>query len=449
MSNLRQMIISHISERKEIWTKLLTTTYILTQLDRIGQMGINERKGVPGLWGHSYVRTYYNWAGTPPSSAAQMEGGIATSYFVLKNLNRYLQRLDTKLAPNIRRDLSIFFINRTKPSGVGIQTTSLRSTQEVAVNLRHTCFGYLIMREIEPLDESRAEFVNAIKTAASFILRPISQDELIGSLIDESWPIGGIAAYIAAREHLFRSHYGRQWAVEEKRVWPGVKRRLIDAVIKLDSKRLNIISNSLGSKNQKDEEWLTEHFPFWHPINGLSVLRLHSTIGCISLIGRDLANKPAGQARIRNIIHDLRRQVLDSPDKAPRFASDSTGPPSVAAACAMLEILLGPWIEPTAEDAELIFTILTFLENRWDDHSVYTDYWTEFTAPLLDLEELHMGLGSHSGLAYTEGNKILDEVNKHQSNAGSSSIESEVVPDLATLTKIIPIALGNRSIYAI
>jgi hypothetical protein len=93
----------------------------------------------------------------------------------------------------------------------------------------------------------------------------------------------------------------------------------------------------------------------------------------------------------------------------------------------------------------LSFTILTSFENTCNDYYVYTDYWREFTAPLLDLEELHVGLGSHSQLAYTKGNKILDAVNKRQSNAGGTSIESEIFPDL---TKIIPIALGNRSIYA-
>lgn len=431
MDKSRQQIAAYFSDRRTEWADILISTYVLVQKDRIGYVGLSERRGVPGIWGHSYVRTYYNWVGkTPPDTSAQ-EGGIASSYYVIKALSAHRQLFEAELPKIALKETIDFFIARTKVSGVGIHALDVRGNPGIQTNLRHTCFGYLAMCELSALSEKNTKLEKAIVNAASSILKEVAFEELIEAWLSDSWPVGAIASYIAARDHLFNSPLGRQWAHDEGRIWPGVRKRLFDALIQLEGKRLEVLT----SQNDTGMPMLVEHFPFWHPIYNLPVLRLHSTLGCLSLVGTGIADSAIGQGRIRSIVDELCCEVLDSADKAPRFAPSS--PPSIAAAFAMLEILLGPWFNPSIEDLELIFSILSFVERNWRNPSVYQDYWTEFTAPLLSLPELSRGLNDKFFWAIERGHELMNSLDDYEQNP---TIPNGNFEDLA---KIIQVALGG------
>src|SRR5207244_1745562 len=90
-SNKASIINEYFSDHQEGWSEFVLSTYVIAQRDRIGRYGIDSRDGLPALWGHSYVRTYYDWANTPPPNRECMEGGIATSYYVVNSLTEFLR----------------------------------------------------------------------------------------------------------------------------------------------------------------------------------------------------------------------------------------------------------------------------------------------------------------------------------------------------------------------
>ena len=396
MNKVRAAVIERISAKHEVWSDILKSTYTLVEKDRIGEFGIKERNDVPGVWGHSYVRTYYNWMKIVPKSIVQMEGGIATSYYVLRSLNNYLRRFNTTLGAETIADLCKFMSARTTTEGVGIKTTTDRGIEKIDVNLRHTCFGFLIMREIisSSRDQSiHSKLKNLIASVASNILEPLPKKKLLDSWLNETWPVGGIAVYIAAHDNLLNARIKENDKnyQQKNKVWIEVRERLFDTLAVLNSNQLDIIG-LLTSDNKKR---LIDHMPYWHPIKDVPVLRLHSTLGCLELVGTEISKRDSGRNRINSIVKVLREQVMDNDDKAPCFKPYNE--PSFGAACAMLVMTLGQWYEPTDEDKEYVFSLLSFMEDNWNNPDVYGDYWTEFTAPILDLDEIHAGL-AHSPL---------------------------------------------------
>jgi hypothetical protein len=326
------------------------------------------------------------WAGSQPPARELMEGGIATTYYVVAALNRLLKRAGGSWRKSDLNEITVFFDRRTRSDGVGVLTMDTRGIAKIATHLRHTCYGYLIMAELAGVQGAPTKLNQLAEVSATALARAISRDELLGEWIIESWPVGGIASYIASRDHLYASKYAHVWVPRERRCWPGVRERMLDSLAQLSSTQLSRV----GATKEKGKNEFDEHTPFWHPIKDAVVLRLHSTLGCLSLVGKDLAAREVGRKRIEEIVKELHRQLFSDPEHAPRFSP--TSPPSLSAACAMLKMVLGPWYEIADEDGEFIIMILDFIRSHWREPAVYSDYWTEFTAPILQLDDLIAGL---------------------------------------------------------
>jgi len=55
---------------------------------------------------------------------------------------------------------------------------------------------------------------------------------------------------------------------------------------------------------------------------------------------------------------------------------------------------------------------------RWRDREAYGDYWTEFTAPLLQLDEMFAGLDT--GGLVRSGERLLDLFEASEGHAGAA-----------------------------
>jgi hypothetical protein len=437
MTDTRRAVAEYVSLHHEEWSRFLLSTYVLAQRDRIGRDGDEFRNGLPAIWGHSYVRTYYMWANSPPPERALMDGGVATSYYVIKALSSLLQRASGVWRTAALNEIAAFFVSRTTPAGVGVLTMDPRGIPKIATHLRHTCYGYLIMAELAESPGAPAELRQQAEVSAAALAQPMSKDELLREWILESWPVGGIASYIASHDHLNTSSYSRVWSPREKRYWPGVRERMLDALAHLTSTQLSRI----GATKEKGKKEFDEHMPFWHPIKEDEKLRLHSTIGCLSLVGKDLAKREFGRKRIEDTVKELRRQILTDQEHAPRFSPDS--PPSLSAACAMLKMVLGGWYKPTAEDREFIFNVLDFIRLNWREPNVYSDYWTEFTAPILQLEGI-LDDPDAAGLVQ-RGELILSLLEMPAEDIDLSSLSESDSEMFKILLRIMPVALGLPS----
>lgn len=434
MTDIRAAVAEYVSLHHEEWSRFLISTYILAQRDRIGQDGDEFRNGLPAIWGHSYVRTYYMWANSPPPERALMDGGVATSYYVVKALSSLLKRAGNVWKMSALNEITAFFVNRATPAGVGVLTMDPRGIPKIATHLRHTCYGYLIMAELAETPGAPAELKKLAEISAAALTRPLSRDELLREWILESWPIGGIASYIASRDHLYASSYNHVWAPRERRCWSGVREKMLDALAQLTSTQLS----QIGATKEKGKKEFDEHMPFWHPIKDDVKLRLHSTLGCLSLVGKDLAKREFGRKRIEDIVKELRRQIINDQEGAPRFSPDSSA--SLSAACAMVKIVLSDWYEPTAEDKEFIFSLLDFIRLNWRDPDVYSDNWTEFTAPLLQLGELFTDLGAAE--LVQRGEQILSLLEVPSGDVDLASLSEKDKEIFNVLLKISPVALG-------
>jgi hypothetical protein len=208
---------------------------------------------------------------------------------------------------------------------------------------------------------------------------------------------------------------------------------MLDALACVTSTQLSVS----GATKEEGKPWFDEHSPFWHPIKDAEILRLHSTLGCLSLVGQELAAREVGRQRIGSIVAELRDQLERDPEGAPRFAKGA--PPSLAAACAMLKLVLGAWYEPTAADREFVFKILDFIRLRWKDPEVYGDYWTEFTAPLLQLDEMFVGLDV--GGLVKSGERLLDAFEAFGDDA-AAALGAEDGEAYGVLSRVRASALG-------
>jgi hypothetical protein len=364
-----------------------------------------------------------------------MEGGIATTYYVVAALNSLLKRASVPWRGSVLDEITAFFERRTKSDGVGVLTMDARGMPKIATHLRHTCYGYLIMAELAGAAGAAAKLDELVKISAATLSQSMSKDELLGEWIIESWPIGGIASYVASRDRLYASPHAYVWPQREKRYWPDVRERMLDALAQISSAQLSRV----GATKEKGKRELNEHMPFWHPIKDAEVLRLHSTLGCLSLVGRDIAAREIGRARIHQIVEEMRRQVSADHEQIPRFSPSAH--PSISAACAMLKMALGPWYEPTSEDGEFIFKVLDFIRLHWREPAVYGDYWTEFTAPILQLEELIADLDITS--LVQRGENILSLLEAPDEGVNTSHVGGDVTETCDVLRRIIPIALGE------
>lgn len=431
---VRNDVVDHISRNRSDWHQIILSTYILAQLDRIGHYGSEARQGLPALWGHSYVRTYNAWANTPPPTREFMEGGIATTYYVVKALSHFQRSSGVAWNKSVLTDIAKFFEARIRPNGVGVRGMDGHGIQKIVTHLRHTCYGYLILADLLESAPESVELRSLTSKSAALLIKPLSASELLEELVFESWPVGGIACYIAARDCLYNSPFGKNWPIHERGYWPDVRETMLDALAELSSTHLSVI----GTTKEPGQRTLGEHLPYWHPIKDAPILRLHSTLGCLSLVGRDIAGRESGLRRIKEIVRDLREQVMQDPPRTPQFSQTSS--PSIAAACAMLKLVLGPWYEPTKDDREFLLYLVDFILLHWKDPYVYDDYWTEFTAPILQIEELTTGFNAPSLIREAEfvidGCRLRNDVFTPSSYSGS---EHE---SLSALNRIIPTALG-------
>lgn len=435
---LKTTIADYVAHNRADWHDVILSIYVLAQKDRIGNFGIEARQGLPALWGHSYVRTYNAWAGTPPPSRESMEGGIATTYYVVKALSHFHKKSEAIWREAIVKDIAKFFKSRIQRDGIGVSGMDGHGFPMIVRHLRHTCYGYLILADlVEACGDSSEELRMLASRSADLLINARSADELLQAWIPESWPIGGIASYIAAREHLYNSKMGNKWPPHQKRYWPDVREAMLDALAELSSTHLSL----LGAIKEPGKRALSEHLPYWHPIKDAPILRLHSTLGCLSLVGKELAKREFGQSRIREIVKDLRQQVLMDPHHAPRFCHDSS--PSFAAACAMLKLVLGPWYDPTKEDREFVFYLLDFLRLRWKDPEVYTDYWTEFTAPILEIDQLLSGLETRA--LVREAEIFIEGAENLELGLYGVPLSAHERKFRSFLDRITPVALGLES----
>jgi hypothetical protein len=243
---------------------------------------------------------------------------------------------------------------------------------------------------------------------------------LLSLWLEDSWPVGAIAAYISARSSLFDSSDLEDGAfVQQLRRWPGVRDKLLGALSDLTSTQIVALTGRPAS----------EHFPYWHPIADLPILRLHSTLGCLELVGAQFRQD---NQRINDLVRKLREHLKGCKGQ-PRFEPESC--PSVAAASALLGIVLGPWYEPVEEDLELLDNSMSFLEDHWMDPAAYEDYWSEFAAPLLGLSEILRGLENSTTCKKVETLLAMD--------VGLGGQEVRPATDIMhTFSAIIPTALG-------
>lgn len=379
---IRQKVRQRIRENKDIWQRILLLQYTLTLLDRIGYYSASEREGVPGIWGHSYVNVYYDWIGSEPKKRVEMEGGIATTYFVLRSLRTFFDRIGQPIPSDIVSDIATFIKSRTDNEGaVGIIAIDPRGVKKIHANLRHSCFAYLIMSGIFPSKEQKGKQKSAMQRIARFILKKRSQSELVHEWIKESWPIGGLASYITAMNAIIENGHALGISEQHTQRTIASTNYLVELIATIKRQHLELMGLPLESRGNNNLEF----YPFWHPIEGLPVLRIHSTLGCLQLVGKMLYKTESGSARIFEIIKAIRKE-LDEGKTEPRFAPDR--PSSLSAAISMLAILLETWYEPNVKDLILIDGLLSFVEKKWSDPEIYQDYWSEFVVPLLELSDI-------------------------------------------------------------
>ncbi|MCP4685456.1 MAG: hypothetical protein GY867_08400 [bacterium] len=291
-------------------------------------------------------------------------------------------RLSVPIDPGILADLREFFNVRTTKAGIGVYGKDLRGAVKVQANLRHTCQGFLLAHEAVNRGIATPAFYAISKRAASIIAEPRTWDELLGAWFSESWPVGGVASYIVARDVIFREYVGDDLAAVA-RVWPQVRAELLNLLTLLPTMRIRELCVDAG---QDLSSWPTaDYYPWWDSIKGLPELRLHSTLGCLHLVGGEIGSTNAGSERLKMIISQLADEVGGTNANTVSFAPG--GRASMAAACAMLDLLLtvssSCGLSLTSSTRDLVGTLISYIEGSWDNPEHYHDYWSEFCVPLI------------------------------------------------------------------
>jgi hypothetical protein len=107
----------------------------------------------------------------------------------------------------------------------------------------------------------------------------------------------------------------------------------------------------------------------------------------------------------------------------------------------MVKLVLGPWYEPTIEDHRLLFYLLDFIRLRWKDPEVYEDYWTEFTAPILQIDELLSGFDTKT--IVREAESFIQDGGLINSRYEQRSLTDSEQEFSIALNRIRPVALGR------
>ena len=384
MNSVIERVKGRIQNNSASWHDVFWILLRLTLDDRLAcGVSPSSPKMAQGIWGKSFVRTYYDWIGTQASEPTKLEGGIATTYYVFHSLSALVRRLNVSLPAAIERDMLTFFTDRTKSDGIGVYTIDNRGECVKTVYFRHTCFGMMIINDLCTLmpDSHSREWAGLARQATNIVTKDVDWRELREKWFKESWPVGGMASYVAARTRCLAGENAANssWKV----VWPQVEKEMVSTIGGLTSGQIESMRRTLTSGS--DQSPCPEYYPHWEPIKGKPVLRLHSTLGCLHLIGKEIASCTSGRRRLEELINLVSKELLGGSQGLPRFAP--TEPPSVAAACALLCFVLGPWFEdwfkPSEAVTELVDRIMDFLETRMLEPSIYGDFWSEFCAPLL------------------------------------------------------------------
>jgi len=381
------------------------------------------------VWGYSYIRTFYNWVRSSPTESASMEGGIATSYYVIRALCQFYREAGVPLDPGLIRSIGAFFKARTNADGsIGIITVGDRGDERVMAHMRHTCFGYLIERELAELNRLDPELQGCHERTVGYLLKDVPHQVLVEAWMNESWPVGGIASYIAARDDLYASFPSR-WGRSAYRNWPEVKRRLVSGLTRLRSSHIANLTMNQGRLASHSGEY----FPYWHPIKSQPVLRMHSSLGCVSLLRRSVGSDGDLDERLEGIIRELTSEIFAGGEPAPRFMEG--GRPSIAAASAVLELSLCSESDDSSV-SDLVNNVISFIESKWDAPEVYHDYWSEFTAPLLGADAVLTSVDI--GAVLRRATRVLDGVGEHD------SVDDETEKELRSkIERLIPVALGK------
>ena len=433
-STLQKLVCKRVEKRKHLWERIVLLQYVLVLMDRIGKFGALQRDGVPGIWGHSYIRTYYEWVNSQPKSREEMEGGIATTYFVLRHMNRFVERAGCQRSMNISHDMQVFLASRTDRAGaVGIKSIDTKGINKIHVNLRHSCFAYLIMDELYPLATRTSLQERAMRDVARFIMESRSYYDLAHEWVSESWPVGGIAAFISAVSSVLANNHCSNL---DGSLLCRVKGSILALSHLLAELRLKHLY-ALGMPVESKQKELHDSFPFWHPISGLDVLRIHSTLACLQLAGGVLIQSPCGGERLRLIKRELSAD-LDQLNGVPRFSVD--GPESISAAIAMLAILLENDNDDTQEGRHSVDMLLDFIESRWDLPIAYEDCWTEFTAPLLSMPSVLSSLNDGLCALVNEGGVVERILRCGETRVQTATDRASDV--LVTARTLLPAALA-------
>lgn len=156
-------------------------------------------------------------------------------------------------------------------------------------------------------------------------------------------------------------------------------------------------------------------------------------------MGIDISAGAAGRARLREISRALATKLQESGH--PVFESD--GPPSMTAAAAYLEVILGPWHKVHGpEEIALAEKVLHFIATHWREPTVYREYWSEFAAQILTLEPILRAVDMKTVVA--RGKEVLRCVEARETG-GSSGVDHELADLVHVVEECMPFATGERS----
>jgi hypothetical protein len=172
MNPVREYVRDRVTRQRTVWSSFLALNYELVLRDRIGRVRGAPPNSVPGLWGHSYVRTYYGWMNQHPPDTARMEGGIATTCYVVRSLLALWRRSGTPVPPDVLADLYAFFTHRVgEDGGCGVYTVDHRGLPGIAVHFRHTCFAYLTLADLNTAAALPYPVREKLDATAEYILK--------------------------------------------------------------------------------------------------------------------------------------------------------------------------------------------------------------------------------------------------------------------------------------
>jgi hypothetical protein len=381
--------LDRLEKNYDTWGNILKSHLILLIHDQIGDYGIIRREDkVKGIWGHSYVKTYFKWVDDPKARDPKIEGGIATSYFVLNSIKDILKQVESPLKDRMIENLFSFILKRVNTDGMGIATNK-RGVYSLDVNLRHTSFGYLIINRLLELNCDAYQLIEYKSKLENILAQDFEPEFILKQIFSESWPVGGICAYLRALQEL--TYEGANTMSLKK--FDYILNNFYSNIAKMNSS--DIYTNRSLYINKSN---FTEHFPYWHPIKNMNQLRLHSTLAAIELLGAGFIKNPNAIQRIKHI----KEEICVDLEKQKGFKFSINSKPSIAAAFSILKILSINIGESSNIEGKAIEKTLDFIETNWDNSNVYHDYWSEFNAQIFTIDGMLNKLLSLNSLFINE-----------------------------------------------